>query len=202
MCFSNPYALSRGVRRWSSSASNATVSTLANLVLISAMIWRIARKVNPCGGGPKVVDRVGPKLSTMLRFNAVLATCQIWWRSLEYLATAIWLPDIPPTIGTCIGDGGRRATLAVPWGDTDRLAGWASHSVSSRIWVRSPVGATEVAKLDATSWTLSLQAKMFNSGSSSKLMAMSELVSAALVVMVGKVGVVMWLLINTVEVLD
>jgi hypothetical protein len=49
---------------------------------------------------------------------------------------------------------------------------------------------------------LSLQAKMFNSGSSSKLMAMSELVSAALVVMVGEVGVVMLSLINTVEVLD
>jgi hypothetical protein len=33
-------------------------------------------------------------------------------------------------------------------------------------------------------------------------MAMSELVSAALVVMVGEVGVVMLSLINTVEVLD
>ena len=59
-----------------------------------------------------------------------------------------------------------------------------------------------MAKLDATSWTLSLQAKMFNSGSSSKLMSMAGLVSAALVVMLGEVGVVMFSLINTVEVLD
>ena len=49
-CFSNPYTLSRGVRRWSSNASSATASTLANLVLISARIWRIDRKVKPCGG--------------------------------------------------------------------------------------------------------------------------------------------------------
>ncbi len=68
--------------------------------------------------------------------------------------------------------------------------------------MRRPVGATVVAKPDATSWTWSLHAKMFNSGSSSKLMSMAGLVSAALVVMLGEVGVVMFSLINTVEVLD
>ncbi len=99
-CFSNPYTLSRGVRRWSSNASSATASTLANLALTSVMIWRMVRKVKPCGGGPKVADRVGPKLSTMLRFSTVLASCQIWWCSLAYLATAIGFPVIPIMIGT------------------------------------------------------------------------------------------------------
>ena len=67
--------------------------------------------------------------------------------------------------------------------------------------MRRPVGATVVAKPDATSWTLSLQARTFNSGSSSKLMSMAGVVSAALVVMVGEEGVVEFSLFNTVEVL-
>ena len=64
------------------------------------------------------------------------------------------------------------------------------------MWVRRPVGATVVAKPDATSWTWSLQAKMLSSGSSSKLMSMAGLLSAALVVMLGEVGVVMFVFVD------
>ena len=62
--------------------------------------------------------------------------------------------------------------------------------------MRRPVGATVVAKSDATFWTWSLQAKMLSSGSSSKLMSMAGLLSGALVVMLGEVGVVMFVFVD------
>jgi hypothetical protein len=53
------------------------------------------------------------------------------------------------------------------------------------MWVRRPLGDTEVARLEATSCTFNFQDRMLSSGSSSRLMPKSYEMSAALVFMVG-----------------
>ncbi len=121
MCFSRPYTLSKGVRRCSSSASRATASTLANLVLMSVMICRMVRRVNPWGwaeggsqGWSHAVDDTTLKNSLGL------------------------VPDLVAVVGI-LGDGNGSGVHTTNDWDVGR-GGWAGGHCDRSVGRRGPTG--------------------------------------------------------------